>query len=146
MGERESWEYRQVDAVTLRRREAWAREVRTQLAAAGLPMQADMQAPVGAGVVVEVDPGDDRAGGVYVGWDTAPVLRMAALRRSVHTEERKQVLRHVIAVEEAMTRAIRDILTTGGFTLGENPNPYATGMLYVTRPPQKALLSELGLE
>ncbi|MDT7847609.1 hypothetical protein [Streptomyces justiciae] len=46
--------YRQVDAATLRRWEAWATEARTQLAAAGLPVQAEYMAPaVGGGAVSE---------------------------------------------------------------------------------------------
>jgi len=139
---------RRAEAETLRRREAVAWEVRTQLAAAGLPIQAEgLGAEVGSGVDVVVDPMDDITGtGVHVGWDTAPVLGTAVLRVSAHTDEGLRVLRHNAAVGEAMKEAIRAILTAGGFTLGDSPDPYAPGMLYVLSPPPVRLLRQLQLE
>lgn len=97
MSERASWEYRQADAETRRLWEA-AHDVRTQPAAAGLPVQPEHTvAKVGAGAVVDVDYGDDSAGGVYVGRDPAPVPRRAgvrAFRAYVPAEERPWVLCH----------------------------------------------------
>ncbi|MGW1169238.1 hypothetical protein ACWD42_28175, partial [Streptomyces sp. NPDC002550] len=56
--------------------------MRTQLAAAGLPVEAErMDAAVSGGVEVTVDPGADEAGGVYVGRHPAPVLTSAGTRR-----------------------------------------------------------------
>jgi hypothetical protein len=145
MREREGRVPRRADAETLRRREALAWEVRTQLAAAGLPIRAEgLGAEVGSGVDVVVDPLDDITGcGVYVGWDPAPVLRTAVLRVSVHTERGKRVLRHSSAVGEAMKGAMRTILTAGGFTVGDSPDPYAPDMLYVLGEPPTPLLDTL---
>jgi hypothetical protein len=111
-----------------------------------------MVAEVGARAVVDVDHGDDSAGGVYVGWDPAPVLRRAGLtafrayvhaEEGTHAEERPWVLRHEHVVGEAMTEAMRVILTAGGFTLGDSPTDYAVGMLYVASPPETPLRDTL---
>ncbi|MFI1734507.1 hypothetical protein ACH40E_35915 [Streptomyces acidicola] len=139
--------YRRADAEMVRRWEAWANEARTQLAAAGLPIQAEhMNAAVGVGVVVTVDPGDDGAGGVYVGWNAAPVLRVAGMRAAWRGQVQDPVLQHGGAVEDVMTRAIRDILTAGGFTVGDSPNDFAQEKVYVLRPPSGPLLERLGLD
>ncbi|GGR21195.1 hypothetical protein GCM10010251_41380 [Streptomyces aurantiogriseus] len=147
MGEGEVWQYRQADAETLRRWEAWASEARTQLAAAGLPVQAEgLDSAVGAGAVVTVDPGADDAGGVYVGWHPAPVLRVAGMQAALRTDPRDPALRHKGLVDDAMTRAIREILTAGGFTMGESPNDLVGELLYVVGPPAEPLLERLGLD
>ncbi|MFF5492965.1 hypothetical protein [Streptomyces aquilus] len=136
--------YRQADAATLRRWEAWASEARTQLAAAGLPVQAEYMEPaVGGGAVVEVDPGDDATGGVYVGWQPASVLRTAGQRLSVHTEHGLRVLRHKRAVTEAIVEAMRAVLTRGGFTVKDSPDEYSLGSLYLVSPPGTPLLDML---
>ncbi|MGW3143148.1 hypothetical protein ACWDG1_00410 [Streptomyces sp. NPDC001177] len=139
--------YRQADAETLRRWEAWASEARTQLAAAGLPVEPHGLDPaVGAGAVVEVDPGADEAGGVYVSWRPAPVLRVAAMRCAMAQRSDDPVLGHIRAIDEAMTEAIRAVLTAGGFVIGESPNDFAEGAVCVIGPPRRRLLESLGLE
>ncbi|UXY27027.1 hypothetical protein [Streptomyces sp. HUAS TT20] len=138
---------RQADAETLRRWEAWASEARTQLAAAGLPVEPHGLDPaVGAGAVVEVDPGADEAGGVYVSWRPAPVLRVAAMRRAMEQRSDDPVLGHMNAIDKAMTEAIRAVLTAGGFEIGDSPNDFAEGTVYVIGPPRRRLLESLGLD
>lgn len=138
---------RQADAETLRRREAWASEARTQLAAAGLPVEAHGLDPaLGAGAVVEVDPAADEAGGVYVSWRPAPVLRVAAMRCAIEQRSGDPVLGYIRALDEAMTKAIRAVLTAGGFVLDESMGDFAEGVVRVIRPPRGRLLASLGLD
>ncbi|MFF4544264.1 hypothetical protein [Streptomyces sp. NPDC001435] len=147
MDDQEFAGYRQADAETLRRWEAWASEARTQLAAAGLPVEPHGLDPaVGAGAVVEVDPGADEAGGVYVSWRPAPVLRVAAMRCAMEQRPEDPVLGHIGAIDSAMTEAIRAVLTAGGFDIGDSPNDFAEGAVYVIGPPRRRLLESLGLE
>jgi hypothetical protein len=105
-----------------------------------------LDSAVGLGVEVTVDPGADEAGGVYVGWHPAPVLRVAGMRAALRNDPRDPALRHKGVVGDAMTRAIGEILTAGGFTMGESPNDLAVEMLYVVGPPPEPLLDRLGLD
>ena len=58
-----------------------ARRVRDELAAAGLPVVAPELDPVLAGgAEVDIDDGDDAAGGVFVGWQSSPRLRACTSR------------------------------------------------------------------
>ncbi|MEU5536583.1 hypothetical protein [Streptomyces sp. NPDC020362] len=109
------------------------------LAAAGLPVRApgpDSAEPAGA--VVEVDPGVV-TGGVFISWDPAPALRTAASRCRAERRYLDPVCGFEAAARDAMTEAIRAVLTAGGFVLGGHPNDSEIGMLYVNRPPDRRL-------
>jgi hypothetical protein len=61
--------------------EALALRVRNELAAAGLPVLVPGLNPgLDSGAEVEVDPGADAAGGIFVGWSASPHLRECAVR------------------------------------------------------------------
>ncbi|RPE44669.1 hypothetical protein EDD90_7920 [Streptomyces sp. Ag109_O5-1] len=46
--------------------------------------------------------GDDPEGGVYVGWNPGPVIRIGFHRGDVDAEQHTRILHHMIAVHEAM--------------------------------------------
>ncbi|MGW7526311.1 hypothetical protein [Streptomyces sp. NPDC054783] len=122
MGEQTYYGFERADAETLHRRQVWAGEVRTQLAAAGPPVQAEhMDVAVSGGVEVTADPGADEAGGVYVGRHPAPALRTASMRAAQRQDAQDPALRYSGAVGGATMAAIRDILTAGGHGGGAPP-------------------------
>ncbi|MFE2069632.1 hypothetical protein ACFXDH_45955 [Streptomyces sp. NPDC059467] len=128
MGEQGDARRRVADLETQLFRDEPAVEIRTQLTAAGLPVQAEyLPVEVGTGVRVDVDYGDDPEGGVHVGWSPGPVIRIGFHRGDIDAEQNTRILHHMIAVHEAMRQAIMAILTAGGFTFADSPGRTCSG-------------------
>ncbi|RKR90459.1 hypothetical protein BDK92_4832 [Micromonospora pisi] len=112
-----------------------AARVRDTLAEAGLPVATENEPDYFAGVTVDVDPGDDEAGGVFVLW--RPHRRLGnAVAESV-TEQRidDPVLRHFGAIAEAMRQAAWSILDSAGFTVADPNTDYRPLQLQVLAGP-----------
>jgi hypothetical protein len=100
------------DAVLAMRLEL-AEQVRGELSKAGLPMGSDTAGGLG-GVVVEVDAGDDTAGGVFVRWEpSADLGEQAADAVSAGRFDHPSVARSA-AVSEAMREAMIAIPRSAG--------------------------------
>ncbi|MFF3013081.1 hypothetical protein [Streptomyces sp. NPDC057939] len=124
------------------RQEALATDVRNELVAAGLPLLAPGLQPVLAGgAYVDVDPGADAAGGVYVRWLTSPRLRECALRahRLLQPCDDVPAVRHCDAVEVAMMGAMTAILTSAGCTVEDPRDEYRPNSLRVLDGPGRAV-------
>lgn len=106
-------------------RAAWerlARQVRDELAAAGLPVMAPGLAPelmVGAEVVVESEADN---GAVFVRWNVSPQLRRKALDALRHRRLNDPALQHQGTVRAAMAQTTIAILTAAGFTARDAEN------------------------
>ncbi|MFG1808270.1 hypothetical protein [Streptomyces sp. NPDC049040] len=125
-----------VGAEVLAERERIAARVRDELVAAGLPVVAPGLNPVLAqGVEVTVDPFDDAAGGVSVGWKSSPRLQSCVLRAVKHSLLDDPALAHQQVVLEAMLAAITAILGSAGFTVRDSLNDYAPFTLEVPAGP-----------
>ncbi|MFK3979962.1 hypothetical protein ACI2K4_06205 [Micromonospora sp. NPDC050397] len=112
-----------------------AARVRNTLTEAGLPVAVENEPDYFAGVTVDVDPGDDEAGGVFVLW--RPHRRLGnAVTESV-TEQRTDdpVLEHFGAIAEAMRRAIWAILESAGFTVTDPLSDHRPLQLQVVAGP-----------
>ncbi|WP_369149134.1 hypothetical protein [Streptomyces sp. R44] len=102
-----------------------ARRVRDELAAAGLPVVAPELDPVLAGgAEVDIDDGDDAAGGVFVGWQASPRLRACASRAFRLKQLDEPVLRHSSAVQGAMVQAMAQVLASAGFSVEDARDEY----------------------
>ncbi|MBL1097047.1 hypothetical protein [Streptomyces coffeae] len=138
--------YQQADPSTPERWRRLADQVCTHLAAAGLPVIPEMDFRVSAGAQVDIDPGGDSAGGVYVGWRAHPWLWSAFVDGARQQHPQETLARHLSGLGEAMRDAIDRILTTGGFTVGPSPNDLAQHLLYVSAGPDQPLAERLGLD
>src|SRR5215468_11258525 len=99
--------FEQVSADELASREALARKVRNELAAAGLPVLTPGLNPVLAGgAEVMVDNGADLAGGVFAGWSASPRLQACTSRALRLRLLDDPLLRHSSEIAAAMMQAI----------------------------------------
>ncbi|MGW4412745.1 hypothetical protein ACWEJ6_52785 [Nonomuraea sp. NPDC004702] len=103
--------FERVDEATL---DAWSRlaaRLREDLEAAGFAFIGHDSA---AGVNVEIDPGNDPAGGVFVSWAVGPALveqiRQPVLSGDLHSP----AIRHLGVINEVMEQTLRVILTSAG--------------------------------
>lgn len=115
---------------------ALAEDVRDVLAEAGLPTTGDLAPGLRVGVRVEVDPGDDDAGGVWVAWRTHPQMALAA---AVCVDEGRfddPILTRQGDVLEAMQRALLEILTSAGFQASDPEHDYRPYELLVVSGPK----------
>jgi hypothetical protein len=113
-----------------------ARRVRSELAAAGLPVPAPGLAPVLAGgAEVMVDDGADQAGGVFVNWAASPRLQACTSRVLRHRQLDDPLLRHSAEVKAAMMQAMAAILTSAGFTVQDADDDYRPYQLRVVDGP-----------
>lgn len=123
-------------AEVLAERERIAARVRDELVAAGLPVVASGLNPVlSQGVEVNVDPFDDDAGGVSVGWRSSPRLESCVLRAVKLSLLDDPAFEHQRVVLEAMLAAITAILVSAGFTVRDSLNDYAPFTLEVPAGP-----------
>ncbi|MEU2778443.1 hypothetical protein ABZ646_37595 [Streptomyces sp. NPDC007162] len=95
-----------------------ADQVCRELQLAGIPafLMADAAGSVGA--EVEVDAGDDEAGGVFVTWRPDPALSRAVAESVRNRELSAPVIRHSGAIVSHMRDAIIGILSSAGFRAG----------------------------
>jgi hypothetical protein len=110
--------------------------VRSELAAAGLPVMPEDHPAGTAGALVSVDRPDMR--GVLVDWHTHTVLMDAAMAAwgddpLREGEETRAFRRMFDGIDDAMQEALRKILTTAGFEVVDTDNDYAPHELLVTR-------------
>jgi hypothetical protein len=116
--------------------ERLASRVRNELAAAGLPVITPGLDPVLAcGAEVDIDDGDDAAGGVFVGWLPSPRVRASTSRAFRLRQLDDPLLRHSSAITAAMMQAMDAILTSAGFTIEDANDDYRTHQLRVTDGP-----------
>jgi hypothetical protein len=115
--------------------EVLARWVRNELAAAGLPVIPDVNPVLAGGAEVEVDPGRDVSGGVFVGWSASPRLRECAGRTFSLRQLNDPLLRHSSQIAAAMTQAMAAILTSAGFTVEDANDEYRSDQLRVVSGP-----------
>ncbi|WP_275461407.1 hypothetical protein [Streptomyces noursei] len=95
-------------------REKLAEQVQRELELAGfVAFQMDMEKRAGA--EIEVDRGDDAAGGVFVDWKPHPTLSRAAVESLQNGEHQAQAIRHHGTVIMHMRDAIIGILISAGF-------------------------------
>ncbi|MFC8538150.1 hypothetical protein ACFUJY_30145 [Streptomyces sp. NPDC057249] len=124
------------DAEVLAQRERIAARVREELVAAGLPVLAPGVNPLlSRGVEVTVDPFDDAAGGVSVGWRSSPRLHSCVRRAAQHNLRDDPALAHQKVVLEGMLAAITAILRSAGFTVRDSLNDYAPFTVQVPAGP-----------
>ncbi|MGW1952422.1 hypothetical protein ACWCPI_06600 [Streptomyces sp. NPDC001920] len=108
------FDHREAPEDVVAERTALADQVCRELALAGLPAsREDRDDQVGA--LVEIDTGDDAAGGVFVDWRPDPALTRAAMERMQKGEYRAPVIEHDGAVRAHMQKAITGILRSAGF-------------------------------
>lgn len=112
-----------------------AARVRDTLAEAGLPVAAENEPEYFAGVTVDVDPGDDEAGGVFVLWRPHRRLGNAVAESVTAQRVDDPVLEHFGAIAEAMRQAIWSILDSAGFTATEPHTDYRPLQLQVVSGP-----------
>lgn len=128
--------FEQVSADELASREALARKVRNELAAAGLPVLTPGLNPVLAGgAEVMVDNGADLAGGVFAGWSASPRLQACTSRALRLRLLDDPLLRHSSEIAAAMMQAMATILTSAGFTVQDANDEYRTHQLRVIDAP-----------
>ncbi|WP_326644727.1 hypothetical protein OG884_11070 [Streptosporangium sp. NBC_01755] len=134
--------FERVSAEASARLNRLAAQVRNALVTAGLPVLAPELAPqLAAGAEVDVDPGDDAAGGVFVSWQVSPRLRDCALRELKYMrtppEDDAEIaaVRHQGAISRAMMHAMIDVLTSAGFSAADAHEEYRPFALRVLSGP-----------
>ncbi|ACU72879.1 hypothetical protein Caci_4009 [Catenulispora acidiphila DSM 44928] len=114
---------------------AWVRE---ELAIAGLPTVGNDEHGLHGdvnGVLVEVDEGDDTAGGVILSWACSDRLTDRIVGAVADRRFEDPAIWHAGAVRQAMNAAVVQILTAAGFTVVDNPNDMHPQSLKVTAAP-----------
>ena len=116
--------------------ETLALRVRSELAAAGLPVPAPGLSPeLAGGAEVAVDDGADSAGGVFVSWTASPRLQACTSRAFRLRRLDDPPLRHTAQIKAAMMQAMAAILTSAGFTVQDADDDYRPYELRVTHGP-----------
>jgi hypothetical protein len=88
------------------------------------------------GAEVDIDDGDDAAGGVFVGWQASPRLRACASRAFRLKQLDEPVLRQSSAIGAAMMQAMAQVLASAGFSVEDARDEYRPQQLRVlTGPP-----------
>ena len=90
-------------------RVALAKAVRLELTRAGLPLRSASD-PAGPGADIEIDMGDDEAGGVFVTWHADGSLTLAAAQSVSEGRFDDEVIRRSGVISEAMRDSIIAIL------------------------------------
>ncbi|MFG3181840.1 hypothetical protein [Streptomyces nigra] len=112
------FDHRDASEAAIAERVALAERVRLELALAGLPALREDQDEQ-AGALVEVDAGDDAAGGVFVDWRPDPALTRDAVDMMLKGEHHAPAVRHNGAVCSHMQQAIIGILRSAGLQADE---------------------------
>lgn len=99
----------------LANRSQLADQVCRELLLAGIPAFQMADAVGSAGAEVEVDAGDDEAGGVFVTWRPDPALSRAVAESVQNRELSAPVIQHSGAIASHMRDAIIGILSSAGF-------------------------------
>ncbi|WP_370128158.1 hypothetical protein [Streptacidiphilus sp. EB103A] len=86
-----------------------------ELQLAGIPAFRMVEVVGPAGAEVEVDAGDDEAGGVFVSWRPDPTLSQSVAESVLRRELEAPVIRHSGTVASHMRDAIVGILNSAGF-------------------------------
>lgn len=86
-----------------------------ELQRAGIPAFRTGDVAELAGAEVQVDPGDDAAGGVFVDWHPDPDLSRAVAESVQNEEFSAPVIQHFGAISTHMQDAILGILRSAGF-------------------------------
>ncbi|WP_156925742.1 hypothetical protein [Glycomyces arizonensis] len=121
-------EFQRADRIELSKRQGIASRVSGVLKDAGLPVPTDVELERGPGAVIEVDPGEDAAGGVYITWHVGPELDDRNNRRLLAGELLHDEIGFAGHVSESMMNAIVEILSFKRFDVevsDEEIRPYS---------------------
>ncbi|MEU7592771.1 hypothetical protein AB0B79_07005 [Streptomyces sp. NPDC039022] len=108
------YDYSEVTGEVLNERNALAVRALRELELAGFTAFLQDGAGGPPGAEVEVDLGDDAAGGVYVTWKTHPTLTRTALEKVQSGQLQAREIRHSGAVGRYMQDAMIHILASAG--------------------------------
>lgn len=132
-------EYKKIDDESIDRLMLLANEVSQKLQLAGFIAQVFAGAEFDldfVGMKIEVDTGDNAAGGVWVDWCSSRELRgLAAESVRNHVFDSRDII-HSGTVSEAMQRAIFAILYSAGFAVensDEDMRPFEVRVIAATR-------------
>lgn len=109
-----------------------ARDALEELLSAGLPQSVEAEEGISAGITVEVDAGDDEAGGVYLMWRPDERLASAAALAVLEGRLDDPAIRRSAGFKAVMKDAILSILASSGFIVEEaqdDLNPLAVRVL-----------------
>ncbi len=121
-------EFERADRIELSRRQGIASKVAVVLKDAGLPVLTDAGAQSVSGAVIEVDPGEDAGGGVYITWHVGSELVERNNRRLLAGDLVHDEIKFAGHVSEAMMNAIVKVLSFKRFGVevsDEELRPYA---------------------
>jgi hypothetical protein len=131
--------FAKADAEVLAERQRTAALVRQELTAVGIPTVSTDELCDGhgdaTGVLIEVDEGDDTAGGVILSWMCHPHLTRRAIAAALEQRFDDPVRRQAGTVKDVMNAAVTQILISAGFSVVENPNDMCPGSLNVVAAP-----------
>lgn len=97
--------FERVDETTLAAWNQLAARLREDLAAAGFTLFDQAST---TGVEVEVDPGNDPAGGIFVRWSVSPTLMERIHPAVVRGDHDDPALHHFGVIQKAMEEALRE--------------------------------------
>ncbi|MET7399426.1 hypothetical protein ABZS66_38685 [Dactylosporangium sp. NPDC005572] len=109
------FEHLRADDAALVGRHALAERVCVALAYAGVRARPGPGAPVEGGAEVEIDAGNDEAGGVYVRWTPSPELSKAVRDSLIAGRTHDPVVDLYGSVSLSMRDALIDVLRHSGF-------------------------------
>lgn len=125
-------DYSTVSGDTLDSWNVLADKVREKLAEAGLPILEEETVINIGGVAVEVDTGDDDAGGVFVHWEPSPSLADLAADAVAAGSFSHPAIGHSGVVAEAMCDAMASILRSSRIDAVKSTDDLRPFTLYVT--------------
>ncbi|MGV4926059.1 hypothetical protein K2224_17160 [Streptomyces sp. BHT-5-2] len=108
-------DYANVSDEVIANRNFLADKVHRELELAGIATLRQGDGEERAGAQIEVDLGDDSAGGVFVSWNPHPILSQAASDAVRKGQLQAPVIRHSGAVVSHVRDAITGILVSAGF-------------------------------
>ncbi|MFE3190155.1 hypothetical protein ACFXHA_14175 [Nocardia sp. NPDC059240] len=118
----------------LERRRLLAESVRDELRRAGLPAHAAADGPRAGGAEVDVDPGTDSLGGVFVDWNPDPALTKAVVAAAEAGDFESAAARQSSAIHAYMSTAIVGILRAAGLQAEAGRNDLSPDTVYVESP------------
>lgn len=113
-----------------------AQRVRSELAAAGLPVIAPgLNTMLAGGAEVDIDDGADTAGGVFAAWHPSPRVQECTIRAVRLRLLDDPLWKHSGQIATAMMHAMATILASAGFTVEDADNEYRPYQLRVVEGP-----------
>ncbi|WP_073501606.1 hypothetical protein [Actinacidiphila paucisporea] len=113
-----------------------ADEVCAELHLAGLPASRIAGSAMSVGAEIEVDTGDDEAGGVFVTWRPGVQLSEAAAESVKNGRFEESVVLHSGSVSREMCRALLGILNSAGYVVEPSDDDMRPFAVRVVSPPR----------